>query len=135
MYLRNFRLLLAALLCIAPAALTFAADPADQVLRNVKNLYLETNGCTPQFSEALQDADYILVSDRQLADAILKVDVHQLDASMGASARYSATLQQHNGYELFGTSGSEDSIDQEELCEDISEDVVDAMVARSEFIP
>ena len=133
--MKNFPLkpVISGVTCVSAIALAQVAVAADPIsLPAVKSVYLETNGCTPQFTEELIDADYALMEKQEAADASLVVDVHQLDASMGASARYSAKLRTQSGQVLFAVSGREDSIDQEELCEDISEDVVDALVDKTE---
>lgn len=122
-----FNPLLAAALAVAAFAPAQAALPGDNNLSTVSHIYLDTNGCTPQFTEELQDEEFLLATSAETAEAILKVDVHQLDASMGASARYSAMLIRQDGSPMFSTSGQEDSISQEELCEDISDEVVDAL--------
>lgn len=56
--------------------------------------------------------------------------MHHLDANFGASARYSATMRGEDGDVLFRTTGREDSISVAELCEDISEDIVDRIETR-----
>lgn len=119
-------------LCIGIPATTTAALPGDNRLASVKRVYLDSNGCTPQFREELRDAEYRLEGKPAAADAVLKVDVHQLDASMGASARFTANLLKQDGSPLFAFTGREDSIDQEELCEDISEQVVEQLEDQAE---
>ncbi|MDX1497537.1 MAG: hypothetical protein R3352_08285 [Salinisphaeraceae bacterium] len=128
----HFKPFAAAAIAMAAIGSTHAAMPADSQLSAISKVYLDTNGCTPQLTEELQDEEFLLASSESAAQAKLKVDVHQLDASMGASARYSAMLVNGDGVTLFSTSGREDSISQEELCEDISDDVVDAMQDKIE---
>jgi hypothetical protein len=62
------------------------------------------------------------------------VNVRQLDANTGASARFSATLRDRPGEVVWETTGREDSINQEELCEDISEDIVKRLERRKDAI-
>jgi len=105
--------------------------PRNAALNSVRTIHLQTNGCTPQLNTELQTTGgYGLGSDLKGADASLKVDVHQLDANTGASARFSASLRDQGGKELFSTTGREDSISQEELCEDIAEEIAERMVER-----
>lgn len=112
-----------------------AADSADAILPKVNNILLEANGCSEQFSTALKEANYAIVTNRSLADAIFKIDVQPLNEALGAASRYAVSLRTLDGFELFGQSGAEDSTDPEEVCEDISEDMVEALVTRSSAIP
>lgn len=129
------RTVLVGLVAIGLVPLAGAADSADDILPKVRNILLEANGCSEQFAAALEDADYGVVTNRSLADAIFKIDIQPLDESLGAASRYAVSLRTLDGFELFGQSGAEDSTDQEELCEDISEDMVEALVERSSAIP
>lgn len=105
--------------------------PQNASLAAVKTIQLQTNGCTPQLTTELQTTGgYTLITDSKTADAVMKADVHQLDANTGASARFSAVLRDLNGKELFSTTGREDSISQQELCEDIAEEIAERMVER-----
>lgn len=97
-------------------------------------LWLDTNGCTPQLTEELQEGGYTLAQSRRSADGVLRVSVRQLDANTGASARFSASLRDDRGNAVWETTGREDSISQEELCEDISEDIVERLERRKEAI-
>lgn len=134
MYSRHLKWIGAAAFCVAGLGTVHAALPGGNPLASVERIYLDTNGCTPQFQEELSDAEYRLEDSPITADAVMKVDVHQLDASMGASARYTANLIDPDGSPLFAFSGREDSISQEELCEDISEDVVEELEDQVEDV-
>lgn len=112
-----------------------AADKADDILPKVNSILLEANGCSEQFKSELEASGYQVVTNKSLADAIFKIDVQKMNESLGAASRYAVSLRTLDGFELFGQSGSEDSTDHEEVCEDISEDMVEAVVARSSAIP
>ena len=112
-----------------------AADKADAILPKVNNIMLQANGCSEQFASELQANGYQVVTNRSLADAIFKIDMQSRDEALGAAANYAVSLQTPDGFELFGQSGSEGSTDYEEVCEDVSEDMVEALVNRSSFIP
>lgn len=90
-------------------------------------IYVDTNGCTDKLTTELMDHDFALTNQRGGADAVLKVDVHQLDAHTGASARYTATLRDSGGKILVNTSGREDAISQKKLCSNITDDVLDRL--------
>jgi hypothetical protein len=104
------------------------------VMPQLRVLWLETNGCTPQLSEELQENGYTLAASSKNSEGILHVDVHQLDANTGASARFSAKLNDKAGKSIWQTTGREDSISQEELCEDIGEEVAERLKKRMEAI-
>src|SRR5689334_3640991 len=72
-------------------------------------ILLDTNGCDERLSSDLTDAGFALAGRPDDADTVLRVDVHQLDAHMGASACYSATLRSVTGKTLINTSGREDA--------------------------
>jgi hypothetical protein len=115
------------------------ADARDTVIRSqpipdLRMLWLDTNACTPQLTSELEDAGYTFVASRKEAEGSLRVNVRQLDANTGASARFSATLRNQDGKSVWETTGREDSISQEELCEDISEDIADRLERRKEAI-
>jgi hypothetical protein len=119
------------LACIA--LLLAAIQPAaarDNSFASVGAIWLDTNGCSEKLISELEDDDYVLASHRRAADAVLKVDVHQLDAHTGASARYAATLEDDRGRVLMRTSGREDAISQHKLCANITDDVMDRLSDR-----
>lgn len=123
------------ILLISAASALAQETPPGAALSAVKTIALQTNGCTPQLSTELQKtAGHTLTSDTKTADAVMTVDVHQLDANTGASARFSAVLRNQAGKEVFSTTGREDSISQEELCEDIAEETAERMVERRAVI-
>lgn len=123
----------------AVLVLTGVAQARDAVIRSnpvpdLRVLWLDTNACTPQLTAELEDGGYTLVSNRKEAEGNLRVNVRQLDANTGASARFSASLRDQANKSVWETTGREDSISQEELCEDISEDIVDRLERRKEAI-
>lgn len=97
---------------------------------DVGTIWLDTNGCTSKLITELEDHDFALTNSHRSADAVLKVDVHQLDAHTGASARYSASLRDADGRLLMNTSGREDAISQKKLCSNITDDVLDRLSDR-----
>lgn len=129
------RILLLGLAAVVVLPATHAADSADDILPEVQNILLEANGCSEQFGADLEAAGYAVVTNRSLADAIFRIDIQPMSESLGAASRYAVSLQTLDGFELFGQSGAEDSTDAEEVCEDISEDMVEALVQRSSAIP
>lgn len=117
---------------VAASALMSAqtlARPDARSLYEVDAMSVDSNSCNGALRDSLQDNGF-LVTNRRSADAELDVDVRHLDADFGASARYTATVRGDDGDVLFRTSGREDSITTAELCEDISEDIVERIENR-----
>lgn len=103
--------------------------PYARSLSQVQTISVDSNECIGQLDDELDDHGFINSSSSR-ADGVLEVDVHQLDANMGATARFAATLRGRDGRVLFSTTGREDSFSVAELCEDISEDIFDRMRTR-----
>lgn len=125
---------IAALLASAGAAQARDAVIRSEPIPDLKVLWLDTNGCTPQLMSELEEDGYLLVSNRGSSEGTLRVNVRQLDANTGASARFSAALRDRSGGIVWQTTGREDSISQEELCEDISEDIAERLERRKDAI-
>ena len=102
------------------------------VMPDIRVFRLDTNGCTPQLTHELADKGFVLTTSRR--EGTLRVNVRQLDANTGASARFSAKLRDRDGGVVWETTGREDSISQEELCEDLSEEIVERLENRMEAI-
>ena len=111
----------------ALASLTDAQAKDKTATNRAGMIWLDTNGCDERISSDLEDAGFALAARRSEADTVLKVDVHQLDAHTGASARYSATLRSVSGAKLIDTSGREDAYSEKKLCKNISDRVVDRL--------
>lgn len=131
---KGFVSVVAALLVMGGAAQARDAVIRSKPIPDLRALWLDTNACTPQLTAELEDNGYTLVPNRKQAEGNLRVNVRQLDANTGASARFSAHLRDQDGNAVWETTGREDSISQEELCEDISEDIVDRLERRKEAI-
>jgi hypothetical protein len=112
------------------AGLASARGPYARSLNQVDTIWLDSNSCMSGLSEQASEHGFAESRSPRSSDAILEVNVHQLDADFGASARYSAVLHGDDGRVLFSTSGREDSISQRELCADISDDIFDRMESR-----
>jgi hypothetical protein len=112
------------------ADLASARGPYARSLNQVDSIWLDSNSCLSGLSDEASEHGFAQSRSPRSADAILEVDVHQLDANVGASARYSAVLHGDDGRVLFRTSGREDSISQRELCADIGDDIFDRIENR-----
>lgn len=122
-----FTTLLGAATVVSTQAL---ARPDARSLYEVDAMAVDSNSCNGALRDALSDSGF-LVTSRRGADAELDVDVRHLDTEFGRSARYTATVRGDDGDVLFRTSGREDSITTAELCEDISDDIVDRIENRT----
>lgn len=107
-----------------------ARGPYARSLNQVDSIWLDSNSCMAGLSDEASEHGFLQSRSPRSADAILEVNVHQLDADIGNSARYSAVLRGDDGRVLFSTSGREDSITQQELCADIGDDIFDRIESR-----
>lgn len=112
------------------ADLAQARGPYARSLHQVDSIWLDANTCMSGLSDEASSHGFAQTRNPRSADAVLEVDVHQLDAHVGNSARYSAVLRGDDDRVLFSTSGREDSISRQELCADIGDDIFDRMEDR-----
>jgi hypothetical protein len=112
------------------AGLASARGPYARSLNQVDAIWLDSNSCMAGLSDEASDHGFAQTRSPRSSDAVLEVNVHHLDANVGASARYSAVLHGEDGRVLFSTSGREDSISHRELCADISDDIFDRIENR-----
>ncbi len=104
----------------------------------VRVVQLNTESCRSGISSALSERGFSITSSGK-ADAILNVSVNHsgrnLDnvpsfGGIGNKASYSAKLLGADDKLLFSTSGSEGSVNMEELCQDIGDDIGGRMKDR-----
>jgi hypothetical protein len=112
------------------AGLASARGPYARSLNQVDSIWVDSNICMSGLSNEASEHGFLQSGSPRSSDAILEVDVHQLDTDVGNSARYSATLRGDDGRVLFSTSGREDSLTQRELCADIGDDIFDRIESR-----
>lgn len=112
------------------AGLASARGPYARSLSQVDSIWVDSNICMASLSDEASEHGFLQSGSPRSADAILEVNVHQLDANVGNSARYSAILRGDDGRVLFSTSGRESSISQRELCADIGDDIFDRIESR-----
>lgn len=105
----------------------------------VRVVRLNANNCQSGIRGGLGERGFSVTSSEGKVDAVLDVTVNQggrnLDnvpsfGGVGNKASYSATLKGANDKVLFSTSGSEGSINMDELCEDIGDEIGERMQDR-----
>jgi hypothetical protein len=108
----------------------FGADKAES-LGEVDTIELDANTCRAAFSQELRANGFGVTDSRRSANATLEVRVnaHPSDV-VGRDGTYAVKLVGDDGKILFTHGGHESSIDHAELCDDISDDVVDALERR-----
>lgn len=94
-------------------------------------IWLDSNSCVAGISRELEARGFALAGSRRSADAVLDVQIDQRVASKGRAGAYDATLQRHGGRVLFTASGREQSLNRQDLCADIGEEIADALEDRA----
>lgn len=108
----------------------FGTDKAGS-LSEVDMIELDANTCAAAFSQELRASGFGITDSRRSANATLEVNVAERPSRVfGRDADYSAKLIGDDDEVLFMHGGTESSIDHAELCDDISDDVVDALERR-----
>ena len=115
-----------------------AAGGTAKSVEKVSTIRVEAGSCGGGISAALAERGFS-PTDKSKVDAVMKIDVNHtgrnLDSipsfgGVGSKATYSATLIGARGKELFSTSGSEGSLNMDELCQDIGDDIADRLKSR-----
>jgi hypothetical protein len=106
-----------------------ARDKANR-LHQVDSIWVDSNTCSAQLREGLEQRGFLVAMSRRSADASMEVNVRRERARFGDSASYDATLLGENDRVLFSTAGSEESFDHIELCEDISDELIERLENR-----
>lgn len=132
------RVLGAAFICTATAlsSAALAQRPEDNRFpisdsQRIGAIWLDSNSCTAGISRELEERGFQLAGNRRRADAVLDVQIDQRVASNGRAGAYDATLQRHSGRVLFNASGREQSLNRQDLCADIGEEIADALEDRT----
>jgi len=115
------------------AALGVAMLPMQSEARrlgDVGAIWVDSNSCTSKLENQLSSNGFAVADSPRWSDTTLEVDVHELNARFGTSARYTATLRDEDGRLLFSTMGREDSLNYSELCEDIGDDIAERLANR-----
>jgi hypothetical protein len=105
----------------------------------VRVVRLNANSCQSGIRGGLGERGFSVTSSEGKVDAVLDVSVNHSGRNMdnipsfggvGNKASYSATLKGKGDKVLFSTSGSEGSINMDELCEDIGDEIGERMQDR-----
>lgn len=108
----------------------FGAEKAES-LGEVDVIELDANTCAAAFSQELRASGFGVTDSRRSANATLEVSINDRPSDVvGRDGSYAAKLVGDDGEILFTHGGHESSIDHAELCDDISDDVVDALESR-----
>lgn len=108
-------------------------------LSAVRTIYLNTESCKQGISAGLSERGYAMVGKDDKKDAVLEVTItHQgrnLDnipnfGGVGNKASYSAQMLGADDKVLFTASGSEGSVNMEELCQDIGDNLGERLRGR-----
>jgi hypothetical protein len=114
------------------------ASGSAKSLDKVRTIRVEANSCAGGIGAALADRGFSPKESGKV-DAVMQVNVshtgRNLDnipsfGGIGNKATYAASLRGARDKELFSTSGSEGSINQDELCQDIGDDIADRLKSR-----
>ena len=98
----------------------------------VDSIFVMPNDCASGLMSALGERGFSHASAAADADAVLQVSITDRGRNLediadfvgfGARADYTARLTGLNGKTLFATSGTEGSITQREMCEDIGDEI------------
>lgn len=115
------------------------AGPSAESMGHVRIVRLETNSCESGIRAGLGERGFSTTKSQGTVDAVLTVSVshsgRNLDnlpsfGGVGNRAGYSATVKGKGGKVLFSTSGDEGSINMNELCQDIGDEIGSRMKAR-----
>jgi hypothetical protein len=101
--------------------------PSARTVNQVNAIWLDSNICMGEIGEQLDEHGFFLTGGPRSSDAVLTVDVNPHGSE---SASYVATLRGDDGRVLMRTGGREDSVDDEEVCEDIGEEIADRIESR-----
>ena len=113
--------LFSALLMLSPTAFGRA-----RTLGDVGVIHVDSNQCEGSLKNALWDNGFGMSNSSEAADATLVVSMRERHNELiGKDGRYTARLIGAHGRVLMSFSGHENSIDHEELCADISDDIAD----------
>lgn len=104
--------------------------PESTPLPDVRAVWLQTNGCSSELAAELQGAGYTLSDTRAGADAIMTTELKPRDVEIGAAAQYTAVLRDKSGRDIFSATGSEDALNEQELCSDIGESIAERIKER-----
>ena len=116
-----------------------AGGPTAESMSQVRVVRLEANSCESGIRSGLGERGFSVTTSKSKVDAVLTVTVNlsgrNLDnipsfGGVGNKASYSATLKGAGDKVLFSTSGSEGSINMDELCQDIGDNIGNRMKAR-----
>lgn len=114
------------------AKTALVGGPTAKSLAEVRSVYLKAETCPDGIRRGLAERGFTVVDKEGKHDAVLNVNVslqgRNLDkipsfGGVGNKASYSAQLLGAGDTVLFTTSGSEGSINMEELCQDIGDNI------------
>jgi hypothetical protein len=122
------------------AALAATGITTARSLGEVNVVRLQAEDCASGISRALDSHGFTVapVNEKSEVDAVLQVSVNRLPRPQktlfgkGEEVSYAATLRGARNKLLFSTSGSEESFNMKELCEDVGENIADRLAERQE---
>jgi hypothetical protein len=124
------KLCLAALMGAVMVPGTALAREKASRLHQVDSIWVDSNTCSTQIRDRLEMRGFLVALSRRSADASMEVNVLPERSRFGDSASYTATLVGRSDRVLFSTTGSEESFDHVELCEDISDELIERLENR-----
>lgn len=109
--------------------------PDNTPLPEVRAIWLQTNGCSSELQAELQGIGLTLTDTRGAADATMSAEMRRVDVGIGAAAQYTAVLRDQLGKELLSATGTEDAMNEAELCSNIGEAIAERIEARRAAAP